>query len=114
MTRLKSTAEHLTQRYRAVIIDGVLLVYLTVTAELAHRKLIWTALVKRGDLHPPTFYLMQHLFLRTFGEESLCLAAARYARVPSDDGVHISLCREKGLGRIRIGCDADTTCHGRL
>ena len=109
-----------------------MLLYLTVTVELARRKLIWTdefftlflgrlnaselwtALLTGGDQHPPPFYLMHHLFLRDLRGESLCLAAAGYARVPSDDGVSVSLCRETDLGRIRSGCDADTARHGRL
>jgi hypothetical protein len=91
LTRLESTVEHLTQRYRALIIGGVLLLYLTVTVELARRKLIWTdefftlflgrlnaselwsALLTGGDQHPPPFYLMHHLFLRTFGENPFAL-----------------------------------------
>ena len=85
------TAEGLTTRYRFLLIGGICLVYLTVTLELARRKLIWTdefftlylsrlnprdlwgALLTGGDQHPPAFYLLHQLFLRSLGENPWAL-----------------------------------------
>jgi hypothetical protein len=87
----EGTAERLTNRYRFLLIGGICLVYLVATLELARRKLIWTdefftlylgrlnagelwrALVIGGDSHPPSFYLMHHVFLRIFGENPWAL-----------------------------------------
>lgn len=82
----EDTVERISNKYRLLLIGGVSLLYLVVTIELAGRKLIWTdefftlylgrlnarelwtALVMGGDSHPPSFYLMHHMLLRTFGE----------------------------------------------
>jgi Dolichyl-phosphate-mannose-protein mannosyltransferase len=82
----EASVERLTNRYRFVLIGGICLLYLAATMELARRKLFWTdefftlflgrlnvgelwkALVEGGDSHPPSFYLMHHMFLRVFGE----------------------------------------------
>jgi len=84
--RIEATAERLTNKYRFLLVGCILGLYLVPTIELARRKLIWTdefftlylsrlnarqlwaALLTGGDQHPPGFYLLHHLFLRSFGE----------------------------------------------
>jgi hypothetical protein len=91
LERFETTVDRLNHKYRILIIGCVSVVYLAVTLELSRRKLIWTdefftlflgrlnagelwrALVMGGDSHPPSFYLMHHLFLRVFGENPWAL-----------------------------------------
>ena len=91
LARFETTVDRLNHKYRILIIGCVSVVYLAVTLELSRRKLIWTdefftlflgrlnaselwtALVSGGDSHPPSFYLMHHMFLRLFGESHYAL-----------------------------------------
>jgi len=91
VVRFEGTAERFTNKYRFLLIGGVSVLYFVATFELAGRKLIWTdefftlylsrlnprelwaALLTGGDQHPPSFYLMHHMFLRSFGENPWAL-----------------------------------------
>jgi hypothetical protein len=84
--RIEATVERLINKCRFLLLVGACLLYLVPTIELARRKLIWTdefftlylsrlnarqlwaALLAGGDQHPPGFYLLHHMFLRSFGE----------------------------------------------
>ncbi len=86
LVRLESIAARVTAKYQVCFVGGILGLYLVLTVRLAQLKPIWTdefftlylsrlgpaqlwrALLTGGDQHPPPFYLLHHVFLRSLGE----------------------------------------------
>jgi len=88
---IENTTERVANKYSILLVSALSLLYLAITIRLANAKLFWTdefftlylgrlgprdlwrALLTGGDQHPPTFYLMHHLFASIFGEHPWAL-----------------------------------------
>lgn len=91
LTRLENFAARAGDKYQVLLVGGILGFYLVLSIRLAQLKPLWTdefftlylsrldpaqlwaALSTGGDQHPPTFYLLHHVILRSLGEASWVL-----------------------------------------